>query len=133
MERAMAHPNADLMRKATEALNAGDVQTFLDLHTDDVVLHVTGRNEFSGTVKGKGELASLFERQMKVLDGPPQFELHDVLGSDDHGIVLGIQRASRGGKTLESKGAVIAHTRGGKFSEIWVLAEDPYAEDEFFA
>ena len=129
----MAHPNAELMRKATDALNSGDTETFLSLHADDVVLHVTGRNAYSGTTKGKGELASVFERQMKVLDGPPQFETHDILGSDDHGILLGVQRATRGGKTLESKGAVIAHIRDGKFTEVWVLSEDPYAEDEFFA
>jgi len=129
----MAGQHEQMLRKATDALNAGDVQTFLDLHADDVVVHITGRNDYSGTLKGKGDMASVFERQMKVLDGPPQFELHDVLSSADHGVVLGIQRAARGGKTLETRAAVIAHIRDGKFSEIWVLSEDPYAEDEFFA
>ncbi len=129
----MAHPNEALLRKATEALNSGDMETFLGLHADDVVLHVTGRNAFSGTMKGKGEMASVFERQMQVLDGPPQFELHDVLVSDDHGVILGVQRATRGGKTLESKAAIVTHIDAGKFTEVWVFPDDPYAEDEFLA
>jgi ketosteroid isomerase-like protein len=129
----MASKNADLMRKATEALNAGDMKTFLGLHADDVVIHITGRNAFSGTIKGKGEAASLFERQMKELDSPPEFRLHDVLGSDDHGVVLGTQRATRGGKTLETRAAVIGHIENGKLTEVWVLSDDPYAEDEFLA
>jgi len=129
----MGNQNAELLRKATEALNSGDAETFLGLHADDVVIHITGRNPFSGTIKGKGEVASLFERQMKELDSPPQFELHDVMATDDHGVVLGTQRATRGGKTLETKAAVIAHLRDGKFTEVWVLSDDPYAEDEFFA
>jgi len=129
----MAGQHEQMLRKATDALNAGDVQTFLDLHADDVVVHITGRNDYSGTLKGKGDMASVFERQMKVLDGPPQFELHDVLSSADHGGVLGIQRAARGGKTLATRAAVIARIRDGKSSDISVLSEDPYAEDEFFA
>jgi ketosteroid isomerase-like protein len=129
----VAQENEKILRKATDALNAGDIQTFLDLHRDDVVVHVTGRNPYAGTTKGKGELASVFERQMKVLDGPPQFDVHDVLTSADHGVLLGIQRATRGGKTLESRAAVIVHIQDGKFSEIWVLSDDPYAEDVFFA
>ena len=129
----MGHPNADLMRKATEALNSGDIETFLGLHTDDVVIHVTGRNPFSGTFKGKREAASVLESQMKELDSPPEFQLHDVLGTDEHGVVLGIQRATRGGKSLETRAAVIAHIGGGKITEVWVLSDDPYAEDEFLA
>jgi ketosteroid isomerase-like protein len=125
--------NADLMRKATEALSSGDIETFLGLHADDVTIHITGRNAFSGTFKGKREGAAVLERQMKELDSPPEFQLHDVLGTDDHGVVLGVQRATRGGKTLETRAAVIAHIRGGKITEVWVLSDDPYAEDEFFA
>jgi uncharacterized protein len=129
----MAHPNEELMRKATDALNAGDVDTFLGMHTDDVVVHVTGRNALSGDFKGKAEVASSLQQQMGMVDSPPEFDLHDVLASDEHGVILGRQRATRGGKTLDVSTVVVAHFRGGKFSEIWVTSTDPYAEDELFA
>jgi ketosteroid isomerase-like protein len=129
----MAHPNEDLMRRATDQLNAGDVQGFLGAHHDDVVVHVTGRNAVSGDFKGKGELGASFQRQMEMLDQPPEFEIHDVLATDDHGVILGRQRAVRKGKTLETPVTVVAHIRDGKFSEIWVTSTDPYAEDEFYA
>jgi ketosteroid isomerase-like protein len=129
----MAHPNEELMRKATDLLNQGDAEAFLDLHTDDVVVHITGRNAASGDFKGKGEVATSLQQQMALLDGPPEFEIHDVLATGDHGVVLGRQRATRKGKTLESTVTVVAHVQDGKFSEIWVTSTDPYAEDEFFA
>jgi uncharacterized protein len=129
----MAHPNEDLIRQATEALNAGDVETFLGFHSDDVVVHVTGRNPYSGEYAGKGEVGALFQRQAQELDGPPQFELHDVLANDEHGAILGVQRTSRGGRTLESRTAVVLHLRDGKATEVWVLSTDPYAEDEFYS
>jgi ketosteroid isomerase-like protein len=129
----VTHPNEELMRKATDLLNEGDAQAFLDLHTDDVVVHITGRNPASGDFKGKGEVATSLQRQMELLDQPPEFEIHDVLATDDHAVVLGRQRGTRKGKTLETTVTVVAHISDGKFSEIWVTSTDPYAEDEFFA
>jgi ketosteroid isomerase-like protein len=129
----MAHPNEELLRRATDALNAGDIEAFLGMHTDDIVLHVTGRNALSGEFKGKAEVASSLQQQVGMLDSPPEFELHDVLATDEHGVVLGRQRATRGGKTLEVDSVVVVHVRDGRFSEVWVTSNDPYAEDEFFA
>lgn len=129
----MAHPNEDVLRRATDALNAGDLETFLGFHTEDVVLHITGRNPYSGDFRGRDELAGLFQRQMEALDGPPQFELHDILANDEHGVILGISKVTRDGKTLETNTSVILHLRDGQAAELWVSSTDPYAEDEFFA
>jgi ketosteroid isomerase-like protein len=107
--------------------------TFLGLHADDVVVHVVGRNAFSGDFKGKEAVANLFQRQMEALDSPPHFELHDILANDDHGVILGTQQASRGGRTLETKSAVILHIQDGKAQELWVMSMDPYAEDDFLS
>ena len=127
----MAHPNEELARSATEALNQGDAQTFLDMHADDVVVHITGRNALSGDFKGKGEVGASFQKQMEMFDAPPDFELHDVLANDEHVVILGTQKATRGGRALESRATVVAHMRDGKFAELWVTSIDPYAEDEF--
>lgn len=129
----MAHPNEDLIRRATEALNAGDVQTFLGFHTDDVTVHVTGRNPYSGEYHGKGEVGELFQRQAQELDEPPRFDLHDVLANDEHGVILGTQNSSKGGRSLASQVAVVLHLADGKAREVFVLSTDPYAEDEFYS
>jgi uncharacterized protein len=129
----MGNSNQELMRKATEALNAGDMETFLSFHAPDVVVHVSGRHRFAGEFRGHQGIAESFQKQMEVLDGPPQFELHDVLASDDHGVILGISKFSKGGKTLESKQIVVLHIQDGLAKEIWVASNDPFAEDEFFA
>ena len=129
----MAHPNEALLRQATDALNAGDMDTFLGFHADDVVVHIVGRNQFSGDYRGKQELAGLFQRQLEALDAPPQFELHDVLATDEHGVILGTNRFAKGGQTMETNAAVVLHIANGKATELWVLSADPYAEDEFFS
>jgi uncharacterized protein len=129
----MAQDNAELMQTATDALNNGDIDTFLGMHSDDVKLHVTGRNAASGDFEGRQGVARAFQQQMQLLDGPPAFETHDALGSDDHAVLLGVQRLTRGGKTLELQTTVVAHIKDGKFTEVWVATNDPYAEDEFYS
>jgi ketosteroid isomerase-like protein len=127
------HPNAQLMRKAGELLNAGDFPGFLDLHTDDVVMHVPGSGPLAGDHRGRDGIAAVFQKEMSLLDAPPQFERHDDLGSDDHAVSLVIQRLRRGGRTLEGRQTVIAHVREGKFSEVWFQPDDQAAFDELFA
>jgi uncharacterized protein len=127
------HPNAQLMRKAGELLNAGDVPGFLELHTEDVVMHVPGGGPLSGDHRGRDGIAAVFQQEMSLLDAPPEFEDHDDLGSDDHAVSLVVQRLRRGGRTLEVRQTIVAHVRGGKFSEVWVHPGDPAAFNEFLA
>lgn len=129
----MEHPNAELMRKSAELLNAGDMPGFLALHTDDVVMHVPGSGPLSGDHRGRDEIAAVFQKEMELLDAPPQFEPHDDLGSDDHAVSLVIQKLQRGGRRLEVRQTIVAHVRDGKFSEVWALPEDQAAFDEFFS
>lgn len=127
----MAHPNEEVARSATEALSRGDMEGFLSHHADDVVVHFPGRGPMAGDHRGKDGVAQMFQRQMQILDSPPEIETHDVLASDDHAVVLNKTRVTRGGKTLEQQQAVVLHIRDGKIAEIWLHFSDQQALDEF--
>jgi len=127
----MSHPNEDVARSATEALSKGDMEGFLSHHTDDAVVHFPGRGAMAGDYRGKDGLAQLFQRQMQILDSPPEIENHDILASDDHAVVLNKTRATRGGKTLEQEQVVVMHVKGGKIAEVWLHFSDQQAMDEF--
>jgi ketosteroid isomerase-like protein len=132
-EIAVEHPNAQLMRRSGELLNAGDFQGFLALHTDDVVMHVPGTSPLAGDHRGRDGVAAVFQKEMSLLDAPPEFEDHDDLGSDQHAVKLVTQRLRRGGRTFEGRQTMVAHVRDGKFSEIWFQPEDQAAFDDFFS
>jgi uncharacterized protein len=127
------HPNAELMRKASELLNAGDVPGFLALHTDDVVMHIPGRGPLAGAYRGRDGIGASMQKEMELLDGPPTVQPHDDLASDEHAVSLVIQTLLRGGRTLEVRTTVISHVRDGLFSEVWLQPEDQAAYDDFFA
>ena len=126
----MAHPNEEIARSASEALSKRDIETFLSLHTDDVVLHFPGRGPMAGDHRGKEGMAKLFQRQMEILDSPPEIENHDILANDDHTVVLNKTRASRGGQILEQNQVVVMHIRDGKIAEVWLQFSDQQAMDE---
>jgi ketosteroid isomerase-like protein len=126
----MAHPNEDLARSANEALSKGDMEGFLNLHTDDTVVHFPGRGPMAGDYRGKDGVAQMFQRQMQMLDSPPQIETHDILANDDHAVVLNKTRGTSSGKTLEQNQVVVMHVKGGKIAEVWLHFSDQQALDE---
>lgn len=129
----MEHPNAAVMRKVDDALVAGDFAGFLALHTEDVVMHVPGNGPLSGDHHGREGIASVFQKEMGMLDAPPELVPLDDLGSDDHAAGFLIQRMQRGGRTYEGLQVIVARVRDGLLAEIWFRPEDQRAFDEFFA
>jgi uncharacterized protein len=127
----MTHPNEEIARGATDALSKGDVEGFLNHHADDVVVHFPGRGSMAGDYRGKDGVGQLFQKQMQVLDSPPQIETHDVLANDDHAVILNKTRASRGGRMLEQDQVVVLHIRDGKIAEAWLQFSYQQAMDEF--
>jgi uncharacterized protein len=112
----MAHPNEEVARSASEALSKGDMEGFLNLHTDDTVVHFPGRGPMAGDHRGKDGVAQMFQQQMQILDSPPQIENHDILANDDHVVVLNKTWGTRNGKTLELNQVVVMHIKGGKIA-----------------
>ncbi|HYT78061.1 MAG TPA: nuclear transport factor 2 family protein [Actinomycetota bacterium] len=123
-------PNAEVARSATEALSKGDMEGFLSHQADDVVIHFPGRGPMAGDYRGKDGVAQMFQKQMQLLDSPPQIENHDILANDDHAVILNKTRASRGGKTLEQQQVVVLHIKDGKIAEVWLQFSDQQAMDE---
>ena len=126
----MAHPNEELAQQATDAISKGDMETFLGLHTDDTVTHFPGRSALAGDHKGKDGLAQMFQKQMQMLDSPPQIETHDILANDDHAVILNKVTGTRRGKSLEQQQVVVLHIKGGKIAEVWLQFSDQQAMDE---
>jgi ketosteroid isomerase-like protein len=127
----VAHPNDEILRRSTDALRAGDMEGFLSHYTDDVVVHTAGRNPGAGDHRGRQEFAGIFRLLAEVFDQPPQFENHDILANEEHGVVLNIVRLQKNGRSLEGQQIVICHFREGKISEVWVSFRNQYEVDEF--
>jgi ketosteroid isomerase-like protein len=72
----------------------------------------------------------MFQKQMQMLDAPPEIENHDILANDDHAVVLNTIRASRGGQSLEQQQVVVLHIKDGKVAETWLQFSEQQAMDD---
>ena len=116
-----------------DALERHDSDAAMALWADDIVVHVNGRNVLSGTFSGKAR----FQQTQRWIflehdSGVDVVEVHDLLISDDHAVALIEERAHRGEAALQYRRLLIFHVRNGHISELWCIAEDPYALDQFW-
>jgi ketosteroid isomerase-like protein len=120
------HPNVTVAREASEALSRGDIETAASYLADDVVWHEIGRAE---PRRGKAALMAGA--------GATDFEItgriHDVVGNDEHVVVLVDATATRGGRTLQYRTAEILHVKDGKIAERWAFSDDTARIVAFFA
>jgi hypothetical protein len=94
---------------------------------------VPGSSPLSGDHYGRDGIAAVFQKEVSLLDAPPEMVPLDDLGSDDHAGAVLIQRMRRGDRVYEGLQVVIARVRDGQLSEVWFRPEDQAAFDEFFA
>jgi ketosteroid isomerase-like protein len=126
------HPNVAVVREGFEALQRGDT-AWMDQHlADDVVWHVGGNSKWAGAYQGKQQVLEYFARQAQATSGPPSVEIHDIVGNDEHVVVLGSAKATaRDGSSAEWKYTQVFHIRDGKATEVWGMAENDAAVDPF--
>jgi ketosteroid isomerase-like protein len=132
-EEPMSHPNEDLARRGYEAFATGDMATLDELFADDIVWHSPGRNELSGTFRGKDEVFANLQKNMELTGGTFRLDIHALVADDEHAVALLRARAERDGKTLDDNTVQVFHIKDGKVTESWLNPSDAYASDEFWA
>ena len=97
-----------------------------------MVWHVGGTSKWAGAYQGKQQVLEYLGRQAQATGGPTSADIHDILGNDEHVVVLGSAKATaRDGSSVEWKYTQILHIRDGKATEVWGMAENDAAVDPF--
>jgi uncharacterized protein len=122
------HPTAVWIRELYAAFFAGDMETAGQRFADDIVVHLAGRNPLSGTYHGKDQVFAMLAAESELVSDPAT-EIHDVLASDDHAVVLRTDSVSRNGRTWTGPGVDIMHVEDGKITEYWNIFFDLHGYD----
>ena len=126
------HPNAIAARAGLDAFTRGDPETLEDLFAEDIVWHAPGDNPYSGTFVGKQAAMERMRRMAKegiVWD----FAIHDVLGNDDHVVVLIDATLTKGSASSHGRQVQVMHVHHGKMTEFWAMNDDQAANDAVVA
>lgn len=127
------HPNIGVVRRSLEAFAKGDLDTFRELLAPDAVWHIPGSSPLSGDYKGTDEIFGFFGKLRDLTGGTFTNEVHDVVGGDEHVVILVRSTAKRAGKSLDQRRVGIAHVKQGKIAETWNFWEDQAAVDTFIS
>jgi len=122
----MAHPNADLLRRAYDAAGTGDLQPLLDALADDVTWRDSSLGPLAGEYHGKDDVLAFFGKMMEVYAGTLRLDVQDILANDDHGVVLTRERGEIVGEPVSWTGTHIWTFRDGRCTEFLAMNDGVY-------
>ncbi len=96
------------------------------------MLHWFGESPLAGDHRGKPAALAALARMQQVANRR-LVEIHDVLASDEHAVVLAREAFERDGRRVETRRVLVYHVRDGKLAEAWVYDDDQRAVDACLA
>jgi ketosteroid isomerase-like protein len=122
----MAHPTADLLRRAYEAAGTGDLQPLLDALADDVTWRDSSLGPLAGEYHGKDDVLAFFGKMMEVYAGTLRLDVQAILADDVRGVVLTRERGETGGEPVSWTGTHIWTFRDGRCTEFLAMNDGVY-------
>jgi ketosteroid isomerase-like protein len=126
-----AQEDAALVRKGYGAFIAGDMEWLNEHLHENVVWHVPGHNLMSGDHRGRENVLAFFARTVQI--ALPEFDIHDIVASDDHVVALAtvVWRRNDNNETFEDRIGQVFHLDGRQVLEVWTMGENVAGYDQF--
>jgi len=122
------HQNVTLVRNMFNAMDRGDLQWIEEHTADDIAWHTGGNSRAAGVRRGKDAVREAMAAMAEP--GTMKADVHDVIGNDDHTVVLGTAVVTApSGKSVEYNYVNVFHIADGKITEVWGLAENDAVTD----
>jgi len=132
-EIPMKHPNAVLLEKLYSDFSKGDVEAVLAACADSIAFKVPGKSPLSGKFDKSNFGSGFVTKMMELSSGTLQLEVHDILASDRHAVVLASDRLVRNGKSVEYRTAHVWRFEGGKPVAWYEYPQDLYHYDSIWS
>lgn len=128
------HANAEIVRRAYEAFDTGDMETLTALFDENACWHTPGRSPIAGDHEGRDAVFAQFGRYGGETDGTFRAALKTVL-ADDEGRVVGVHlnSAEKDGKRLDTKCCIEFALKDGRIIHGREHFYDLHNWDEFWS
>ena len=125
--------NIETARRGYQAFNEQHLDEAMESIHDEILWHSGGDSPISGEFRGKQAVMQLFAKFGQLSEGTYEADVHDILASDEHTVVIGTSTATRHGRTHTSRFVDVIHSaEDGRAKEFWRFVEDQAADDEFY-
>ncbi len=130
----MTHTNVDVIRSGYDAFAAGDVPAVLDVLSEDIEWHISGRNPLSGDYAGHDAVVGFFQHMDELSNGSFDLDVHDIVASgDDTVVVLVTENAERKDTAVAFPGVHVWRLKDGMATDFRAFQHDDHEADEFWS
>ena len=128
----MKHPNAIILEKLYANFAKGDLPAILDVCADKMSFQVPGKSKLAGKYDKSTFGSAFVAKMMELSGGTLKVEVHDILASDNHGVVLATDRLILKGKPIEYRIVHVWRFENGKPVAWYEYPRDLYQYDEIW-
>jgi uncharacterized protein len=128
----MKHPHAVVLEKLYADFSRGDFAAVLAACGDQVTFQIPGKSKLAGKYD-KSNFVPGFAAKLKELSGDTfKTEVHDILASEQHAVVLASDHLMRDGKSVTYRTAHVWRFEGGKPVAWYEYPRDLYHFDSLW-
>jgi uncharacterized protein len=125
----MQHPNAKILEKIYNDFAKGDIPAMLAACDDKVTFEVKGKGKLAGKFTKADVGQKFFGKIAEIAGSDYKLEVHDILASDRHGVVLVSGVVNRGGEKHSLRAAHVWRIENGRPVAWYEYPRDMYAFD----
>ena len=128
----MKHPNTSLFETIYTAFKSGDYATMLSHCDEKVTFQIAGQSKLAGKYDRSTIESGLGMKLKELSGGSFTAEIHDVMASDLHAMVLMTNKVTRAGKVLEYRTVHVWRIQSSKPLAGYEYPRDMYQFDQIW-
>ncbi len=128
----MNHDNAKILEKIYSDFSKGDIPAVLSVCADNITFQIPGKGLLNGKYDKKTVVSGFITKLMELSNGTFKTEVHDILASDRHGVILATDSLTRSGKKIEYRTVHVWRFENGKPVAWYEYPRDLYAFDDIW-
>ncbi|CAM6054056.1 unnamed protein product [Sphagnum tenellum] len=125
----MKHPNILLLEKIYSDFAKNDLDAVLAACANQITFQVPGKSKLSGKFDKKTFGPGVITPLQELSGGTFKMEVHDILASDRHGLVLVTHQLVRDNKTIELRAVHVWRIEAGRLVAWYEYPRDLYQFD----
>ncbi len=129
----MNHPNASLLKQIYADYSKSDFNAVLAACADNITFQIAGKSKVAGKFSKDTFVSGFVVPMMELSGNTLQLEVHDIMASDRHAVVLASNHLLQNGEKKQLRTVHVWRLENGKPVAWYEYPRDLYAYDEIFS
>lgn len=129
----MANPHVKILERIYECFLAGNASGVLAECADGITFQISGKSKLAGKYTKHNFASEFMPKLAEISKGSFKLEVHDILASERHAVVLASQYLTSKGEQVQVRTAHVWRFEGGKPVAWYEYPRDLYQYDSLWS